>query len=119
LSMKHLKKGRKLGRTAAHKRALLRNLATSLFKHGRITTTLAKSKELIPYAEGLISKAKGGTLHDRRQILAEIKDKKVTKKLFDEILSSQVERQGGYIRAIKKGPRLGDAAQMAIVELIK
>lgn len=117
--MRHLKKGRKLGRTAAHKKALLASLAIALFKHGRITTTSAKSKELIPYAEKLISKAKEGTLYSRRQIFSAIRDKIITKKLFDEISPRFKERPGGYIRAIKKGPRHGDAAEMAVVELVE
>lgn len=117
--MHHLKRGKKLGRTSAHKKALLQSLATALFRYGRITTTSAKSKELIPYAEKLISKAKGGTLHDRRQILAEIKNKRVAKRLFDEISPKFGDRLGGYIRAIRKGPRLGDAAEMTVVELVE
>lgn len=117
--MRHLKRGKRLGRTVAHKKALLKSLATALFKYGKITTTFAKSKELVPYAEKLISKANKGTLHDRREVFSMIRDKIVTKKLFDEISPKFKERRGGYIRVMKKGPRHGDAAEMAVVELVE
>lgn len=117
--MRHLKKGRRLGRTASQKKALLKSLATSLFKHGKITTSVAKSKELIPYAERLISKAKEGTVHARREVFSIIRDKIVTKRLFDEISLRFRERRGGYIRMMRKGPRHGDGCEMAVVELVE
>lgn len=117
--MRHLKKGRKLGRTSSHKRAMLRNLATSLFRHGRITTTDAKAKELIPFVERLITRAKDPTLHNRRYVLSYIKDKKVVKGLFDTISPSFKDREGGYLRVMKKGQRKGDGAPMSVVEIVR
>jgi len=116
--MRHRVKGRKLKRTASHRAALMRSLATSLLKHKRIKTTLAKAKEARSYVEKLITKAKKGDLHSRRLVMSEIKDKEVIKELFSEIVNNIGDRQGGYTRVVKLGSRLGDAAQLAILELV-
>jgi len=116
--MRHRKAGKKLGRNPAHRRALLRNLVTSLFKYEQIETTDAKAKALRPVAEKMITLAKRGDLHARRQALAFIQEKKVVHKLFEEIAKRYTDRQGGYIRIIKKGIRRGDAAPTSIVQLI-
>ncbi|RLB10598.1 MAG: 50S ribosomal protein L17 [Deltaproteobacteria bacterium] len=116
--MRHRKGGKKLGRNPAHRRALLRNLVTALFKYGQIETTDAKAKALRPLAEKMITLAKRGDLHARRQALAFIQEKKVVHKLFEEIAKKYMDRQGGYIRIIKKGIRKGDAAPTSIVQLI-
>jgi large subunit ribosomal protein L17 len=115
--MRHRKKGRSLGRTAEHKEALLRNMATSLFRHGRIKTTEAKARALRPYAERLITKAKQGDLHARRQVLAKLRDRDVVAYLFDDIGPRFADRNGGYTRMLKLGPRKGDNAPMVLVEL--
>src|SRR5690606_24439970 len=112
-------KGRRLGGSPAHERLILANLATSLFRHGRITTTEAKAKRLRPLAERLITKAKQGTLHARRQVITVIRDRDVSTALFDEIGPRYAARPGGYTRIIKAGPRRGDAAPMAIIELVE
>ncbi len=112
-------KGRRLGAGPAHERLILANLATSLFRHGRITTTEAKAKRLRPFAERLITKAKRGDLHARRQVMAVVRDRDVSTALFDEIGPRYSARPGGYTRIIKTGPRLGDAAPMAIIELVE
>ena len=117
--MRHRKKGRHLNRTAQHRRAMLRNMATSLFKHGRIETTLAKAKELRQFAEPLITKAKRGDLHSRRLVARKIKDGEALAKLFDEIGPRYAERPGGYTRVVKLGHRAGDAADVAIIELVE
>jgi large subunit ribosomal protein L17 len=117
--MRHRKKGRHLNRTAEHRRAMLRNMATSLFKHGRIETTLAKAKELRQFAEPLITKAKRGDLHSRRLVARKIKDGEALAKLFDEIGPRYAERPGGYTRVVKLGHRAGDAADVAIIELVE
>ena len=117
--MRHRKKGRHLNRTAEHRQAMLRNMATSLFKHGRIETTLAKAKELRQYAEPLITKAKRGDLHARRLVARRIKDGEALAKLFDEIGPRYAERPGGYTRVVKLGHRAGDAADVAIIELVE
>ena len=109
--MRHRKKGRKLQRTASHRRAMLRNLATSLFRHERIETTTAKAKELRPYAERLITLARRGDLHARRLVARKIQDREILGKLFDEISSRYAERPGGYTRILKLGNRKGDAAE--------
>ncbi|MBI1951405.1 MAG: 50S ribosomal protein L17 [Acidobacteria bacterium] len=109
---------RKLGRTKEHRRALLRNLATDLFRHERLTTTLPKAKELRPYAEKLITLARRDDLHSRRLVLGLISDKGVVKKLFDTLGPRFTSRPGGYSRILKLGPRPGDGADMAIVELV-
>ncbi|MEK7282790.1 MAG: 50S ribosomal protein L17, partial [Acidobacteriota bacterium] len=116
--MRHNRGYRKLGRTKEHRRALLRNLATDLFRHERLTTTLPKAKELRPYAEKLITLARRDDLHSRRLVLGQIFDKSVVKKLFDTLGPRFTARPGGYSRILKLGPRPGDGADMAIVELV-
>ena len=116
--MRHRKKGRKLQRTASHRRAMLRNLATSLFRHERIETTTAKAKELRPYAERLITLARRGDLHARRLVARKIQDRDVRGKLFEEIASRYAERPGGYTRILKLGNRKGDAAEISLIELV-
>ncbi|ONI82599.1 50S ribosomal protein L17 [Saccharothrix sp. ALI-22-I] len=111
-------KGPRLGGSPAHERLMLANLATSLFTHGRITTTEAKAKRLRPYAEKLISKAKVGDLHNRREILKVIRDKDIVHKLFAEIGPQFADRSGGYTRITKTLPRKGDNAPMAVIELV-
>ncbi|MBT8329405.1 MAG: 50S ribosomal protein L17 [Desulfofustis sp.] len=116
--MRHGKSGRKLGRTSSHRKAMFRNMVTSLFEHERIVTTEKKAKELRPIADKMITLAKRGDLHARRQALSYIQSKDVVAKLFDEIQSQFADRQGGYTRIIKTGNRQGDAAPMAIIELV-
>jgi large subunit ribosomal protein L17 len=118
--MRHRVGYRKLGRTTPHRIALLRNLATALFERERIRTTLMKAKELRPYAERLITIAKRdeNRLHARRLILRDIQDQTVVKKLFDTLGSRYATRAGGYTRILRLGPRRGDGAEMAIVELL-
>ena len=131
--MRHLKSGRKLKRTSSHRKALLRNLATALFEHKKITTTEAKAKELRPYAEKLITRAKNallneksGTLpegqtidiHNRRIVGRDIQVKAVLQELFDTIAQGVEDRPGGYTRIIKKGYRRGDGGKTAIIELV-
>jgi large subunit ribosomal protein L17 len=116
--MRHRNKGRKLGRTAAHRRATLRNLATSLFRHGRIETTTAKAKALRPYAERLITLAKRGDLHARRLAATKVQDRAVLGALFDDIGPRFSGRPGGYTRVLKLGNRKGDAAEMSLIELV-
>jgi large subunit ribosomal protein L17 len=111
-------KGPRLGGSPAHQRLILANLATQLFRHGRITTTESKAKRLRPLAEQLITKAKRGDLHARRQARTVVKDLDVLKSLFDEIGPRYETRPGGYTRIVKTGPRKGDAAPMAIIELV-
>jgi large subunit ribosomal protein L17 len=116
--MRHNVGHRKLGRTSEHRRALLRNLATDLFRHERLRTTLPKARELRPFAERLITLARRDDLHARRQVVRQISDRAVVKKLFDTLGPRFAQRPGGYTRALKLGPRLGDGADMAIVELV-
>jgi large subunit ribosomal protein L17 len=116
--MRHRKKGRQLSRTASHKEALLRNMATSLFRHGRISTTTAKAKELRPFAERLITLAKRGDLHSRRLAARKIADKEVLGALFESIGPRFAERPGGYTRILKLGHRQGDGAETAFIELV-
>src|SRR5213594_3525599 len=116
--MRHNLGYRKLGRTSGHRRALLRNLATDLFRHERLKTTVPKAKELRPFAERLITLARRDDLHARRRVLRQVSDKEVVKKLFDTLGPRFATRPGGYTRALKLGPRLGDGADMAIVELV-
>ena len=111
-------KGARLGGSPAHERLILANLATSLFEHGRITTTEAKAKRLRPFAERLISKAKRGDLHNRREVLKTIRNKDVLHKLFAEIGPLFAERDGGYTRITKTMPRKGDNAAMAVIALV-
>jgi large subunit ribosomal protein L17 len=111
-------KGPRLGGGPAHERLMLANLATSLFEHRRITTTETKAKRLRPLAERLITFAKRGDLHARRRVLATVRDKGVVHALFTEIAPAMAERQGGYTRITKIGPRKGDNAPMAVIELV-
>ncbi|MBL1065625.1 50S ribosomal protein L17 [Streptomyces sp. 7-21] len=112
-------KGPRLGGSPAHERLMLANLATSLFEHGRITTTVAKARRLRPVAERLITKAKKGDLHNRRQVMRTIRDKSVVHTLFTEIGPQFANRPGGYTRITKLGPRRGDNAPMAVIELVE
>jgi large subunit ribosomal protein L17 len=112
------KKGARLGGSPAHQRLILSNLATQLFEHGRITTTEARARVLRPVAEKLITKAKKGDLHNRREVLKTIRDKGVVHVLFTEIAPQFEERPGGYTRITKIGPRKGDNAPMAVIELV-
>jgi large subunit ribosomal protein L17 len=116
--MRHRAKGKQLSRTASHKRAMLANMATSLFRHDRVVTTQAKAKELRPYAERLITLARRGDLHARRLVERRIKDKDVTHRLFSEIGKRFAARPGGYTRIIKLGHRAGDGADVARIELV-
>jgi len=112
-------KGRRLGGSSSHQKALLANLATSLFEHGRIKTTEPKARALRPYAEKLITHAKKGTLHNRREVLKKIRDKDVVHTLFAEIGPFFADRNGGYTRIIKVENRKGDNAPMAVIELVR
>src|SRR3954452_15038940 len=112
------KKGAGLGGSASHQKLIVANLATSLFEHGRITTTEAKARVLRPVAERLITKAKKGDLHNRRQVHSTIRDKGVVHALFEDIAPRYAERPGGYTRITKLGPRKGDNAPMAVIELV-
>ena len=112
------KRGTRLVGGPAQQRAMLRNQATELFRHGRIKTTQARAKLLRPYAEKLITKAKVGDLHKRRQVLAELRDRDVVAYLFDEVGPRFADRNGGYTRILKLGPREGDNARMARIELV-
>ncbi|MCB0729675.1 MAG: 50S ribosomal protein L17 [Ignavibacteriae bacterium] len=111
-------KGRKLGRTASHRTATLRSLATALIKHKKITTTLAKAKQTRLFVEPIITKAKNDTVHARRLIAKDIQDKDTLKELFAEVVPKIGDRPGGYTRVVKLGNRVGDAAEMAIIELV-
>lgn len=111
-------KGPRLGGSPAHQRLILSNLATQLFEHGRITTTESRARALRPLAEKLITKAKKGDLHQRREVLKTIRDKGVVHVLFTEIAPTFSERPGGYTRITKLGPRKGDNAPMAVIELV-
>jgi large subunit ribosomal protein L17 len=112
-------KGPRLGGSPAHERLILANLAQSLFEHGRLTTTEAKARRLRPVAERLITKAKRGDLHARRQVLSVVRDKGVVHNLFEEIGPRFANRSGGYTRITKIGPRKGDNAPMAVIELVE
>jgi large subunit ribosomal protein L17 len=112
-------KGARLGGSSAHQRHMLANLATALFEHGKITTTEARARRLRPYAERLITFAKRGDLHARRQVLTVVTDKAVVQTLFAEIGPSFADRDGGYTRITKVGPRKGDNAALAVIELIR
>ena len=116
--MRHGIAGRKLAVTSTHRIAMFRNMATSLIKHEQITTTLPKARELRPYVEKLITLAKRGDLHARRQVLSMLKDKDLTSKLFSTLAERYKTRQGGYIRVLKAGFRYGDNAPMAIIEFV-
>jgi large subunit ribosomal protein L17 len=116
--MRHLKAGRNLGRAPSHRSAMVRNLVTSLFKHEQMETTDARAKELRQVAERMITLAKRGDLHARRQALATIREKAVVHKLFDELKDRFMDRQGGYVRIVKKENRKGDGALISIVQLL-
>jgi len=115
--MRHRKKGRELSRTSSHKRAMLRNMATSLIQHERIRTTEAKAKELRPVVEKLITLGGTDDVHSRRRARRMIQDRAVLQKLFDEVGPRFRERPGGYTRILKLGARKGDGAELAIIEL--
>jgi large subunit ribosomal protein L17 len=117
--MRHGIAGRKLSVTSSHRAAMFRNMATSLLKHEQITTTLPKAKELRPYVERIITLGKRGGLHARRQAYAQLMDEAVVAKLFTEIAERYKTRAGGYTRVLKAGVRYGDAADMAIIELVE
>jgi large subunit ribosomal protein L17 len=116
--MRKVKPARKLGRTAAHRKATLDNLSTQLILHKRIETTEAKAKETRKVIEKIITKARKGTVHVQRDIFRDIRDKEAIKILFEEIIGKVGSRNGGYTRVIKLVPRLGDAAKMAVIELV-
>ncbi|MDP2341934.1 MAG: 50S ribosomal protein L17 [Deltaproteobacteria bacterium] len=116
--MRHMNSGRKLGRTSAHRTALFRNMATSLFRHERIETTDSKAKELRSFAEQLITLAKRGDLHARRQAYADIRDQEILAKLFGDIAGRFKTRPGGYTRITKSRIRKGDNAPISIIELV-
>lgn len=111
-------KGKRLGGSPSHQRKILSNLTASLIVHEEITTTHAKAKVLRPYAEKVITKARRGDLHARRTILKKIEDTEVVTKLFDDVAPRYADRPGGYLRITKLGPRRGDGAEMAKVELV-
>lgn len=110
---------RKLGRTTDHRKAMLRGMVTYLLENGQIETTVTRAKEVRAMAEKMITIAKKNDLHAKRQVLAYVTKEDVAKKLFDEIAPSYAERNGGYTKIIKTGPRRGDAAEMAVIQLIK
>jgi large subunit ribosomal protein L17 len=116
--MRHGKKHNHLGRTDSHRKAMLSNMASSLILHKRITTTLAKAKELRKYVEPLITKSKSDTTHSRRTVFAYLKDKETVSLLFREVAEKVATRPGGYTRIVKLGNRLGDNAEMALIELV-
>ena len=116
--MRHAKTHRKFGRRSDHRKAMLANLAASLIKHEQITTTLPKAKELRPVAEKLITLGKRGGLHARRQAYAQLRDDIIVSKLFDVLAERYKTRAGGYCRVLKAGVRYGDAADMAVIELM-
>lgn len=116
--MRHLKKGRKLNRNPSHRRALMRNMVTSLLRHDRIRTTDAKAKELRGWADWLVTLGKDGSLHARRQALSFVQDKKVVAKLFSDLAPWFATRAGGYTRVIKVGRRHGDAAPVSLIEFV-
>ena len=116
--MRHRKSGRALGRTSAHKKAMLRNMVTSLFEHERIVTTTPRAKELRIIADKMITLAKRGDLHAKRQAMSYIRSRDIVAKLFGQIQEQYADRQGGYTRIIQTGQRIGDAAAMAIIELV-
>jgi large subunit ribosomal protein L17 len=116
--MRHHKAGRKLGRDSAHRKALYANLTASLIEHGRIRTTEAKAKEVRPIAEQMITLGRRGDLHAHRQAVAFLRSKSIVHKLFSEVAPRFADRPGGYTRVVKIGPRQGDAAPMAYLELV-
>src|SRR6476469_8799966 len=116
--MRHAMRHRKLGRTSSHREALFRNQLQSLVEKERIVTTLPKAKELRPIAEKVITRGKHGTVHDRRWVLSWVLSRDLVKKVFDEIAPRFTSRPGGYLRIVKLGPRQGDGAEMAVLELV-
>ena len=116
--MRHAVRHRKLGRTSAHRQAMFRNQLASFIEHGRIRTTLPKAKELRPLAERLITRGREDTVHARRMVGRYVPDRGLIKKLFEEISPRFSDRPGGYTRILKLGPRNGDGAEMAILELV-
>lgn len=116
--MRHMKRGRKLNRTAAHRKAMLRNMVTSLLEHGRITTTVAKAKELRGVADRMVTYGKKGSLHHRRMAARYVRSASVIQMLFSDYAERYGERDGGYTRVMRLGWRRGDAAEMAIIEMI-
>lgn len=116
--MRHAIKNRKLGRTTSHRLALFRNQLSSLIEHERLRTTLPKAKELRPIAERMVTKGKNNTVHSQRQVRRWVQDRTLVKKLFDEIAPRMADRQGGYTRILKLGPRKGDGAEMALIEWV-
>ncbi len=116
--MRHRKAGNRLSRTTSHRQAMIRNMVTSLLEHERIVTTTPKAKEVRKVADRMITLAKRGDLHARRQALAVIRDRNVVAKLFSELKETYMDRNGGYTRIIRTGNRVGDAASMAILELV-
>ena len=116
--MRHRLKGRKLNRTSSHRKAMFANMAVALLKHEQIKTTLPKAKDLRPVVEKLITLGKRGGLHARRQVLAVLQDEKITNKLFSTFAERYASRPGGYTRVLRAGFRYGDAADMAVIELV-
>ena len=116
--MRHHRSGRKLGRDASHRKALYANLASALIEHGRIKTTAAKAKEVKPIAEQMVTLARRGGVHPRRQALKYLRSQDVVHKLFSEVAPRFADRPGGYSRIVKLGPRQGDAAEMAYLEFV-
>jgi large subunit ribosomal protein L17 len=116
--VRHAKAGKKLGRDSSHRKALYANLSCSLFEHGRIRTTEAKAKAVKPKAEKLITLARRGDLHARRQALSELRSQEVVHKLFADVAPRMADRPGGYTRIVKLGQRQGDAAEMVYLELV-
>lgn len=116
--MRHANRGRKLGRTSSHRKAMFANMAASLIKHEQIVTTLPKAKDLRPIVEKLVTLGKRGDLHARRQAIAQIHDVDVVRKLFDTIADRYKDRNGGYTRVLKAGYRYGDSAPMAVIEFV-
>jgi large subunit ribosomal protein L17 len=117
--MRHRISGRKLNRTSSHRKAMFKNMAVALIKHEQIKTTLPKAKELKPYVDKLITLGKRGGLHARRQAMTVLRDRALTTKLFDVLAVRYAERPGGYCRVLKAGHRYGDAAPMAVIELVE
>jgi large subunit ribosomal protein L17 len=112
------RKGPRLGASPQNEAMILANLTTSLIDHGKVETTLARAKAVRPLAEKMITKARGGSLHNRRTVLRTLTDNAIVTKLFDEVAPQYAERPGGYTRIVKLGPRRGDGAEMAIIELV-
>ena len=116
--MKHKIKGKKLNRTSSHRKALFKNMAQAIIKHEQIITTLPKAKTMKPIIDKLITLAKKGSLHSRRQAFAKLRDNKMVTKLFEILASRYADRKGGYTRVLKAGYRYGDSAEMAVIELV-